>query len=520
MKTYKKHLESRKSFGEKQKSTRKPVYRGSAIFTIFESPMIKTRILFMGYWMLKNNIRELGLLITFRNEYGEILSRESDLINSHKPFEILVSDYISSKENEFIGSIELEIFSAIDLFFPYPAFVVNYFNKYSSCSVHTVGRIYNDYEDLIDNSTQTVKEAGFDLLPGKNFDPFFTFTNGFLTNNSFEFELEIINFDNKSFLKEIKFGELKPLQTCVIKIKDHLNLDEILNNKVGTIKIHHNLKGFFPRFICGNINKETSSISLTHSFYDSSKITSSSSYWINNNKDLMYDSTVFIPLFLDNDYYTDLKFYPIYSPSVHKVDIIFYDENGNKLLNLKEVLEIKKNNFLKLNFKEIAIQNNLDLKNVKGALLTKKFEDKIPTRLKYGLNVGKLKSEYNMPTNICFASHVSNDKIINKPGTFKWLPILNHGHSIAVIENSSFIVDYKKIANVLITFYRVNSTETINEKIKIPANGQKRIYINSKIKQFLKNKSGWLTVKSDNPFVKAWYFEFNESGIFGGDHSF
>lgn len=520
MKVYKKHLESVKSFGEKPKISRKPVFRGSAIFTIFESPRIKTRVLFMGYWMLKNNIKELGLLITVRNEGGEIISRKSDSINSIEPFEILVADHISLKEKEFNGSIELEIFSSIDLVFPYPAFVINYFNKYSSCSVHTVGRIFNDYEDLNENSTFSVKEAGFDLLSGENLEPFFSFTNGFIYNNSFEFELEIINYDNESLIKDVEFGELKPLQTCIIKIKDYLDLENFLNNKSGTIKIKHNLKGIFPRFICGNINKENSSVSLTHSFYDSSKLTSNSSYWTNEKKDLMYDSTVFIPLFLENDYYTNLKFYPIYSPSNHKVDFRFYDENGNELLILKEVLKITNNNFLELNFNEIVNNNKLDPKKVKGVLLTKSFENKIPTRLKYGLNIGKYNSKHNMPTNICFASHVSNEKIINKPGTFKWMPILNHGQSIAIIENSSFLKNYNKSADALINIYRANSTESINEKIKISPNGQKRIYINSKIKKFLKNKSGWLTVKSNNPFVKAWYFEFNESGIFGGDHSF
>ena len=38
--------------------------------------------------------------------------------------------------------------------------------------------------------------------------------------------------------------------------------------------------------------------------------------------------------------------------------------------------------------------------------------------------------------------------------------------------------------------------------------------------KFSKGLPIWAVVKSDNPFIKAWYFEFSETGIMGGDHSF
>ena len=56
--------------------------------------------------------------------------------------------------------------------YPYPAFVVNYFNSFGSGLVHTTGRIFNDIEDLKINESFKVKEAGFDLIPGKDYDPF------------------------------------------------------------------------------------------------------------------------------------------------------------------------------------------------------------------------------------------------------------------------------------------------------------------------------------------------------------
>ena len=41
-----------------------------------------------------------------------------------------------------------------------------------------------------------------------------------------------------------------------------------------------------------------------------------------------------------------------------------------------------------------------------------------------------------------------------------------------------------------------------------------------KNKNFLKNKSGWITAQSDNPFVNGWYFEFSKNGSVGADHLF
>ena len=75
--------------------------------------------------------------------------------------------YIGIDYEIFIGSIELEIFSNIDLVYLSLHFVVNYFNSFGSGLVHTTGRIFNDIEDLKINESFKVKEAGFDLIPGK-----------------------------------------------------------------------------------------------------------------------------------------------------------------------------------------------------------------------------------------------------------------------------------------------------------------------------------------------------------------
>ena len=100
------------------------------------------------------------------------------------------------------------------------------------------------------------------------------------------------------------------------------------------------------------------------------------------------------------------------------------------------------------------------------------------------------------------------------------MPLVNQGNSLAVIHNSSFCIDYNREANVEISIHHTASDNTINRFYTIHPNAQVRIEIDDEIKEFLGTKSGWVSVKSDNPFVNCWYFEFNDTGIMGGDHSF
>ena len=227
MKSYKSHLLSVKSFGETP-LPRKPVYRGSAIFPVFHSKNNRTRILFMGYWLVKNGIKNLALLISVRDEYGKLLIRENQKINDTSPREIHISDLLKDQYQSFTGSIELEIFSTVDLVFPFPAFVVNYFNDESSTSVHTTGRIYNDYEDMTSNNVSKVKECGFDILASRDIETFFLFVNGHIKNDNCEFDFEIINSNNESIKKSISIGPVVPLQTVIVKINDFVELEHFL----------------------------------------------------------------------------------------------------------------------------------------------------------------------------------------------------------------------------------------------------------------------------------------------------
>jgi len=527
MKTYQKHLSSVGEIKTKKNLNKKQVNRTSSIFPVFNSKKINSRILFMNYWLVKRGIKEMGLTVSLRNYDGKILIIENKILKSAKAFEINLIDLLKKVEiqnYEFTGSIEIEFFSLTDLVFPYPAVVVNYYNEYGSTFVHTAGRIYNNFEDLIENDSILVKESGFDIYSGDRFNPFFSFTNGYSTKKSNIIEVELLNKKGLLVKDKIDLGNLNPYETVIFYFKDYFPLKKILENSIGTVKIKHNLKGFFPRFICGNFCKKTGIVSATHSYYDNSDQLDFNSYMKNNDPKKLMDYSVFIPLFIEKNFYTEMKIYPINSPSNYSLNLTFYSSNGKMLGKKEKIISINENHstYNELKFLEIINKLGLDSNVVKGVLIEQNFKDKskIPSRLKYGLNIGEKKSKYDLPTNICFNSEPVNQYEIKKKGTFKWFPIINSSKSIAVIQNSCFIKDYDKTANVEIVIYKVDSEDLIVKNIQLKPYEQYRLIIDIEISNFLNNKTGWVVLKSENPFVRAWYFDFNESGIIGGDHSF
>ena len=191
MKSYKNHLLSTKSYGEIQSNFHRPVMRSSAAFPLIHKPgKLSSIYTFMGYWLRKRNINLITVLATVRTVDGKKIASKSLEVNDVKSYVITSFDVLEDYEKEFIGSIELEIFSAVDMVFPYPAITFGIKGLNGLTFVHTCGRIYNDIEDMKSNSEQTVPETGFDVYNGSSYTPFFAFVNGPIAIENKEIELE------------------------------------------------------------------------------------------------------------------------------------------------------------------------------------------------------------------------------------------------------------------------------------------------------------------------------------------
>ena len=525
MKSYHSHLAST-TIQKSLKIKRNKVLRSSAIFPFMINKDMDTNILFMGYWLLKRNLLSIDLKIKIRLQNGKLILKKIKKIKSIKAFKISVKKILGKKflKETIIGSIELEIFSKKDMVYPYPALVVNFEGKKSSSVVHTCGRIYNNKNDLKQNNEFIVPETGIDILPNKNFSPFFSFVNGNKKIINDKLSIKIINYLGEELNKKITLQNIKPYQTEFIFFLNEIE-KKFLRNKKGSIKIKHNFKSFFPRFLSGNMDINKNNSSLTHTYYDTSNQKDKITFWKNPNKKIFYDSTVSFPIFKNKNSYTELVVYPNFPKCNLKFNLEFYNELGKCIKILKSVLVVnsKIRKPIYLNIKDILKKKDININKNKDYLVKLIIDGKgkVPTRLKFGLNLG-LKKKYDIPTNICFNAHVPNERILSKPGTFKWCPILNKFNSSVVITNTSNLKNKFKKAVLKLNFWNEFNGKKIQKNIVINDNGVFWFDLNKdiKIRSFLKKGTGWLTVQSDNPFVNGWYFESSEHGFVGGDHLF
>ncbi len=529
MRSYYSHLQATKSAGEEIPISQKPVFRSSAVFPVLHSKIYFTRVMFMGYWLVKRNITEIGLLYTLRNDKGLIISRKYLLIDSAKAFTIEIGEFAEEiKKNnnidDFMGSLELEIFSTKDLVFPYPAFVLVYYNDHFSTAVHTVGRIYNDIEDLTVNEEYKVRESGFDIYGDDGMEPFIALTNGPMRNEKPVIQYKINKSEGVELSGEFSIPKLAPFETTFIKLKEYIKLKELLGGNSGSIKFGHNFEGFFPRFLVGNMDVKSNAISITHSYYDCSELKDEKSYW--NRIDATFDdSAVAVPLYIENDYYTHLAIYPIFSPSDFTLSFDFYNQQGvlkGRLVQYKPIRSAE-NKYEIIDFGKIIFKEGFDTATIKSVNIKCNWEDKskIPTRVKFGMNVGVNNRDVKFPSNICFAPLLGNPKVLKKKGTFRWAPFINIGRSEIIITNSAPLKEYSQTANVVLKFYREQDDVVLERTVSIKANAIEIVCSEeAALKEFFSESTGWLTADSDSPFVNGWYFDFHQNGAVAADHVF
>ena len=526
MRSYQEHLKSTNHLNKNFNLLKKPILRSSAIFPFIVNKNLNTNILFLGYWLIKRSIKEIKIIISIRSEKGILLHRNSLKVDKIQAFKISLKKILKVNNliNILTGSIELEVFSLEDLVYPYPAFVVNYESNESSTVVHTCGRIYNDLEDFKTNTKIHTPESGIDILPNKNFTPFFSFVNGAKTIKKETLNLKLINFDGDFLKKKINLKNIAPYETKFIYFLNN-NEKKFFKNKKGTVKIFHNFSNFFPRFLSGNINKEKSISTLTHSYFDTSFQKEKTTFWKNPSKSLFFDSTIAIPIFKDKDFSTELAIYPNFPEKKISLDLEIYDTSGKISGKIKSFLKINKKleNPIYINVNELVDKSTIILKKIKKyfARIIINGNGSLPARLKFGLNI-QHKHKHKIPSNVCFSAHVPNLSVLKKPGTFKWGPMLNKFNSIIAISNISNLKNNNKSANLILKFWCEISEKCIERKVSIKDNGSYWYHLNDdkKILNFLKTKSGWVTIQSDNPFVNGWYFELSNSGIVGADHLF
>ncbi|BBI31774.1 hypothetical protein [Cohnella abietis] len=537
MRSYQKHL-SHTSTPVSTAIIRKPTFRSSAIFPVFQTADITTRICFLGYWMVKRSIPEIQSVVTLRSKEGQILYRISERITQAKAYQIELGDLLAAvaatamatasasipAQTEFTGSLEIEFFSVRDLVFSYPAVVVNYYGDGFSSVVHTAQRIYNDAEDRSTNQEALVSEAGFNIYADGDREPFFSFINGFEPVRNGRVSMKFYNSKKETMDFDIEVPLLAPYETTIIYPDRHTDLQSFLNGQPGTARIRFDVAWIFPRIVAGNLQHSKKALSVTHTYYDCSNRATTDDYW-HEPQQGWHAANMLIPLTLSDERYTHVNFYPIYSPSELEIDIELYDSEGH-LLGFKsnaQSITPRDNRLQTLDLNSLIRNLGITESQPLSANLIARpiHNSRLPTRLKLGLDYGL--NDSALSCNICKSMDVFNPALEQKRSSFHWAPIITDQlDSLIWIMNSSPMNPYTRSASITLTFYREQDTETIIRELMLAPNGSYCIRLSEhpELRNFLGSRIGWYSCVSDNPHIKTYYLSESSSGIVGGDHDF
>ncbi|RED65055.1 hypothetical protein [Cohnella lupini] len=508
---------------------RKPTFRSSAIFPVFRTAGIKTRICYLGYWMVKRSIPEIQSVVTLRSKEGTILFRTSERITQARAYRVELDDLLvgAGKQDlpEFTGSLEVEFFSSRDLVFSYPAVVVNYYGAEFSSLVHTAQRVYNDSEDRNSNQEALVAEAGFNVYADGDREPFFSFINGFEPVRNGRISMKFFNAKKETMDFPIEVPYLAPYETIVVYPARHTDLQGFLDGKPGTARIGFDVDWVFPRIIAGNLQRSKEAISVTHTYYDCSSRSGKDDYW-QDPQPGWHSASMLIPVSLQGDRYTHVNFYPIYSPCELEIDVELYDSDGN-LLGTKsnaQTISPTDNRLQTLDIRSLCLELEIAAseQSMSANLVARPIRSsRLPTRLKVGLDYGLNAS--SLSSNICKSMDVFNPALEQKKSSFHWAPIVtDQEDGIVWIMNSGPMNPYTRLATVTLTFYREQDTETLSRRLTLSPNGSYclRVSEEPELRDFFDNRIGWYTCVSDNPHIKTYYLCESSSGIVGGDHDF
>ena len=524
MRSYYEHLETAMGTAHAQVPA-KPVVRSSAIFPVINTTHIHSRILFMGYWILKRNIREILAVINLRDAKGQLLGRQTFTITESKTFRVELQEQLTlagiSSDISFTGSLEVEFFSTVNLVFPYPATVINYYGDHFSTVVHTAQRIYNDFEDKQRNTQTQVPESGFNIYADQEREPFIGLINGAQAVEDCPFTLQFINSEGESLEHRTSLGRLAPYETRFLYPAQEVDLQSFLKGKVGAAKAFFHVDWIFPRLVVGNIQRSLPALVITHTYYDTTAATSESDYWRPSQPE-WYPASLMVPCAVALSHFTNIYFYPIYSPAQFTVDVEFYLPDGTLLAKHDDVLLVESPSSV---LKKIELKSLVqkDIPNDLGARIIARTvgESRLPARIKLGFDVGN--SSEGMPCNICTNLQPFNPDLESKPRAFRWGPVLaDQPQATLWIMNSAPHKSYTRQAEVNISFHREQDATTLTRQFTLPPHGFRVIKLteDEELRDFFQGQVGWYTATIGNPYATTFYFAENLSGIVGGDHGF
>jgi hypothetical protein len=504
--------------------------RASSIFPVYVTPNGSTKIIFLGYWSIKNNLVNVQCVISLYDKAGTIVDKNEFAIEGTQVYEISAAKWlqdlnIETNDEGFLYTIEVELFFDRMPRFTYPAIAVVIEGPEGTSAVHSCVRTFNANEKPNDDILKK-PQTGFDIFQNNagDIENFVVFTAGG-EQDSYVFSIVCEDDKGNKLDKEIILSDLRKNQLCEINIS-HLFGDFIRPDTQYKVQLNHNIIDIFPRFYCGNYGPKHTP-TLTHSFFETLNVdeTTTRKHEANNIKQKHDVRSVFhVPLFPASNYDTSISFYASNEVFDALVYVEFYNVAGQSLAYktipstpLGAMQRIERMDLVTLAEEYIQDFDPQSYYSIKFNIVP--TDGIISRRMKMGLNISRCKA-HERGTNICFSSVYVDEMFLTKPCLTSWSPIGGKDNMVVIMHDVDLLGENNNGYLIKTTFYNSNS-ECLVRKLPISPNGTIILdrQHDKELTNFLGTDYGWVYIEAPTNFLSTWYFSLGNS-LIGGDHSF
>ena len=495
-------------------ATRKQYHQDPNVNSVHRSSLMvpeisgtAAEISFLNHFLLKRNHKKIACIITAINFDGKKIQSQLQHIDEPRVYRFTLTGMV----NQPVSNYLIEFYSVENLFFPYPAVMVNHVGNGFVNQVHSFNRVLNDiFEDDEINAHQ-VNESSVDLIINNDIDTCLLFTAGPMKCKG-PLNIEILTKDktykNTQQLDLSRFGIKK------VSIKE--TFPDLQTGTAGVIKAMQPPQLlFYGRLLSGQWTKN-GAFSANHTYYDSSTV---EEYWDNSEP-----SSRFYPFF--KELTNSVRLYPIMSPSELSIFITPTSSNGS-LLDEIFVGKVKSpgNEFVNVNINKLLEKEGINYEKMNTYVVTAKTDSgKMPTRIGHQIvyGVGGLGTSINVVLN--------NPNIFVPEGrkSFKWGQTIVGGDFdtfVGIVADPSQYSEIKE-QEFIVGFYDTTGKLT-ERKWKIPNGTAVSFSVETELRNELVNLNNknpeyiWCTIEGEKHGLNFFAISYNKlTKHCSGDHGF
>lgn len=287
-----------------QETTRRHYHLDATSNTVHRSSLVvpsmtgaKTDISFANHFLFKRGYRDVACRLTSVDSEGRRADSRTIQVTEPRVYAIELDEFLPGRAESYL----VEFFSAANLFYPFPAVMVNHRNDRFINSVHSYNRVLNDVFEDDEINARWVREASIDVRIDQNTDTFAVFTSG---PNPCRGELEVsLRAAGETIERRVPL-DLPRLCNREISMRGLFGEEAAPQGGVLTIQQPHQ-RLFYGRMLAGRRCLPDRAFGANHSFYDCSSL---EEYWDDGSP-----SSRVYPLL--DDLAARIRLYPIYSPS-------------------------------------------------------------------------------------------------------------------------------------------------------------------------------------------------------------